>query len=73
MNRPEPRKKIKYKSPYKKGGHRRIIVREGNMAKQKRQNIKLDGRSIKKLLDEEPNLTIEQFKKRIGYEKKKNN
>jgi len=72
MNRPEPRKKIKYKSPYKKGGHRRII-KEENMAKQKRQNIKLDGRSIRKLLDEEPNLTIEQFKKRIGYEKKKNN
>ena len=70
MNRPEPRKKIKYKSPYKKGGHRRII-KEENMAKIKTTTIKLDGRSIRKLLDEEPNLTIGQFKKRIGYKKDK--
>jgi len=70
MNRPELRKKKKYKSPYKKGGHRRII-KEENMAKQNQQNIKLDGRSIRKLLDEEPNLTIGEFKKRIGYKKSK--
>ena len=70
MNRPEPRKKIKYKSPYKKGGHRRII-KEENMAKQNQQNIKLDSKTIKKLLDEEPNLTIAEFKKRIGYKKSK--
>ena len=70
MNRPEPRKKIKYKSPYKKGGHRRII-KEENMAKQNQQNIKLDSKTIKKLLDEEPNLTIAEFKKRIGYKKRK--
>ena len=70
MNRPEPRKKKKYKSPYKKGGHRRII-KEENMAKQNQQNIKLDSKTIKKLLDEEPNLTIAEFKKRIGYKKNK--
>jgi len=71
MNRPEPRKKRKYKSPYKKGGHRRIIAKENNMVKIKTPIIKLDARSIRKLLDEEPNLTIEQFKKRIGYKKDK--
>jgi len=41
------------------------------MVKIKTPIIKLDARSIKKLLDEEPNLTIGQFKKRIGYKKDK--
>jgi len=70
MNRPEPRKKIKYKSPYKKGGHRRI-TKEDNMVKIKTPIVKLDGRSIRKLLEEEPKLTMEEFKKRIGYKKDK--